>query len=259
MTSRLYFLHIPKTGGINILGKIKINSGVSPFVGFSDSSTEQFNSSSFIAGHFGKTPITKNPDISVACLVREPIQRSVSNFIHSYITAPQNVKDNEAYKTIDTVLDKLRYYLFQDPYYSTVKNIQSRSIFNNMTNEAFENLFKNEDINIVEKNNNIWYLEDNDFVLEDIINMIDSFDIVETTDNHEMFYNKIKDWFLHNLGVEFSNIYFSNIPSELVDESSNKYTTQSLIDLLTETEKQKILDDNSIDFALYNYIKSKNG
>jgi hypothetical protein len=127
-----------------------------------------------------------------------------------------------------------------------------------MTNEAFDNLFKSEDRNIIEKNNNIWYLEDSPFVLEDVINMIDSFDIVETTDNHEIFYNKIKDWFLHNLDVEFNNIDFPNIPSELVDENSNNYTTQSLIDLLTETEKQKILDDNSIDFALYNYIKSKN-
>jgi hypothetical protein len=258
MTSRLYFLHIPKTGGMNILGKIKVNSTIVPFVGSSDSATEQFTSSNFIAGHFGKTPITKNPDISVACIVREPIQRSVSNFIHSYTNAPQNVKDNEAYTTLDTMLDKLRYYLFQDPYYSTVKNIQSKSIFNNMTNEAFDNLFKSEGRNIIEKNNNIWYLEDSPFVLEDVINMIDSFDIVETTDNHEIFYNKIKDWFLHNLDVEFNNIDFPNIPSELVDENSNNYTTQSLIDLLTETEKQKILDDNSIDFALYNYIKSKN-
>jgi len=258
MTSRLYFLHIPKTGGINIIGKIKVNSAIVPLVGFSDSSTEEFNSSSFIAGHFGRTPITKNSDISVACIVRDPIQRSVSNFIHSYIAAPQNVKDNEAYKAIDTMLDKLRYYLFQDPYYSTVKNIQSKSIFNNMTNKAFENLFKNKDFNIIEKNNNIWYLEDNVFVLEDVINIIDSFDIVGTTDNHEMFYNKIKDWFLHNLDVEFNNIDYPNIPSEIIDKNSNRHTTQSLIDLLTETEKQKILDDNSIDFALYNYIKSKN-
>jgi hypothetical protein len=113
MTKQLYFLHIPKTGGMNIVAKIRLNSTLDPFIGFNDSTIEEFSSSNFIVGHFGKTPITKNKDISVACILRNPIERSISNFIHSYNVAPQNVKDNDTYKTIEKIEDKLRYYLFK--------------------------------------------------------------------------------------------------------------------------------------------------
>jgi len=258
MIKQLYFLHIPKTGGMSVLAKIKMNSTIVPFVGFGDSTKEQFKSSNFIVGHFGKTPITENPNISVACIVRDPIERSISNFIHSYNVAPQNIKNNERYRELDTIVDKLKYYLFQDPYYSTVQNLQSRSILNNMTDKAFENLFKKENLNVIEKNNNLWYLENNPYVLEDVIALLDSFEIVETIENHKIFYNKIKEWFLHNLNIEFNDVDFPNFPSTLIDEDLNEHTTQSLINSLTEQEKQNILDNNSIDLALYNYVKSKN-
>jgi hypothetical protein len=127
-----------------------------------------------------------------------------------------------------------------------------------MKNEAFDNLFKKEDLNVIEKNNNLWYLKNEEYTIEDVISVIDSFDIIETIDRHEIFYNKIKQWFLDNLNIEFSNLELPNLPSKLIDEDLNEHTTASLINCLTEEEKQRILDNNQIDLLIYNYVKSKN-
>jgi hypothetical protein len=259
MNKQLYFLHIPKVGGINISTSVIFNKNISFYDTSNEKTIENFYSAQYLYGHMGKTPIEKIPGISVACLFRDPLERFVSNFIHSYNTYNDKIFKNKAYSNIENIEDKLKYYLFEDLYYSTVTNFQSRTIFNIMTEDAFENMFKKfNDLNYknIEKENNLWYLCNNSFSFEDIKNIVDSFEITGTTDNHDDFFEKISKWFLDNY-----NQTIINNPNEVsfIIDKHIKHTTKSLLESLTENEKETFKSRHSIDFELYNYIKNSNG
>jgi hypothetical protein len=259
MTKRLYFLHIPKVGGMNISSSIISNQNISFFDSSNTKTLEDFYSSQYVYGHMGRTPIKKDPTISVACLFRDPLARFVSNFIHTYNYISDKIAENEEYVKIEKIEDKLRYYLFEDLHFSTVTNFQSRSIFNTMKDDAFENMFKKLDdpeYKTIDKTNNLWRLSDEEFSFEDIKKLVDSFEIVGTTEDHDGFFEKISKWFLDNYNETISAN--PNILSFLIDEQSNKHTTYSLLNLLSEEEKERFRNIHEIDFKLYDYIKTKN-
>jgi len=259
MNKRLYFLHIPKTGGINISTSVFLNKNISFFNTSNIKTLEDFYSSKYIYGHMGKTPIEKNPGIDVACLFRNPLERSVSHFIHTYNYSYSKIVENKNYINIKTIEDKLKYYLFEDSYFATVANFQSKSIFNIMKNEVFENMFKkpdNPEYEIITKTNILWYLLDQEFSFEDVKNIVDYFKIIGTTENYGSFFEKINNWFLDNYNEEIFTI--TNISSVLIDEELTEHTTLSLLNSLTEDEKEKFKNINELDYKLYDYIKNKN-
>jgi hypothetical protein len=259
MQKRLYFLHIPKVGGMNVLSSIFLNKNISVYNTSNVYTIEDFYSAQFLCGHMGITPIKKNPNLSVACLLRDPLKRFISNFIHSNNVSNSNLNQNKEYAKIKNIEDKLRYYLFEDSFYSTVNNFQSRSIFNEMKEDAFNNMFKkstDKEYKKIEKKDNLWYLYDKTFSFKDIKNIVDSFDIIGTTENHDQFFKNLSQWFLYN--YKETILKNNNFPSKIKNNQNQQHTTESLFNMLNKNEKDKFESMHSIDFELYRYVTDKN-
>lgn len=253
---QLYFLHIPKTGGMFLNRNIIQNKQIKSFLKFNNNNfLEDFKQSNYISGQWGITPIEINPNIDIACLFRDPLKRSVSMFIQAH--KGDRLIINKEYSKIKKVEDRLRYFLFHDEYFTNANNLQAKSILNPLNKKYFNLILNNfdEQCFIEIKNKNGWWLEDKDISLEMAKNQIDKFNIVGTTDNYNVFFKKIQKWYHDNYNIKIKDPEL-NLEGNVIYDNK-KYNTNSLIDLLTEKEKNIVLDNNNIDLEIYKYAKSK--
>ena len=200
----------------------------------------------YIQAHLGTYPINKINNLSVACMLRDPVDRSISNFLWIY---ERLLKNNKKYLNYSEMINKLRCYLFEDDFYFEHNNIQTRFICNESNDIVFE---KNIDYKDWSKN---WCLKNTNTTFEFAKKQIDSFDIVGTLDNFNYFNSEIEKWFLNNYKTNF--IKKSNIKI-LESNLDNIYTTKYLKSLLTTKEIDAIINNNDLDFKIYSYVKEKN-
>jgi hypothetical protein len=260
---QLYFLHIPKTAGRFVkeniratLNKYKINS----YTNTHYPHNVDLNDQAYIAGHFGTYPINVVKDLDVACIVRNPIDARISYF--NFIYEPQFAGQKE-YDSIESYVDKLRYYLFNDPNAASHKNYQARFICNPTDSRIFNvSKFLREDEAILEQEGKFndgkvftWFVDNNKTSLDFAKEQIDSFNIVGTVDNIDLFMQKKQKWFEDNYSVTINWNKQNKVNASEVIYNGVEYTTEKLKGMLTEDEKQAILDQNDIDYAIYNYIK----
>jgi hypothetical protein len=168
----LYFLHIPKTGGMTAaanLALFTIANGLKRYppsvLPHEDVSQEH----SFIAGHLGRYPISKIENISVATMVREPLSRAISNFKWIYNRVLENRPD---YVSLPSIEDKLKYYLFEDPMYISHRNIQSKFL----SSSPAENMYKDRlpDPSEYQTRSKSWYLEEIDLTFNLVKEAVDT-------------------------------------------------------------------------------------
>jgi hypothetical protein len=252
----LYFLHIPKTAGTTsgiALNHFLIANNLPKYPPSNPPHGDVSSEYAFIQGHLGRYPISKIKNISVATLVRDPLSRSVSNFLYIYDRVLFNKKE---YLNLKTIEEKLKYYLLEDPNYFFHRNIQSKFICSEPGENMFKDITSYEEIDYEDRIKQ-WYLKDIKITPELVKSYIDDFDIVNTTLNVPLFINRLVDWFNSNypeiekksLGTEILNMNISS-----VNFNNKNYTTQSLISSLSDEEIEKFLDLNSIDFELYEYV-----
>lgn len=263
--SRLYFLHVPKTAGKGVSFEIKSElnkNNISSYTSTQYPNDYPISNEIYISGHLGTYPIEKFPGISVSCLVRNPIEARVSyfNFIHG-----RNDLDVPRYRSIDSYLDKLKYYLFEDEGFVEHNNYQSRHICNPTDEVVFQNVieFEKNISDIYEKHNFKpgtafnWFIKDDKTSLENAKNQIESFDIVNTVDALDSHYASICKWFKNNHGIDIS------LNSKKITNSSSTlykgkiYTTKDLINMLTDQDKEKILENNYIDYKVYSMVRER--
>jgi hypothetical protein len=260
---QLYFLHIPKTAGRFVKENIRKtlnDSHISSYTNTHYPHNVDLNDQAYIAGHFGTYPIEVIKDLDVACIVRHPIDARISYF--NFIYEPQFAGQKE-YDSIESYVDKLRYYLFSDPNTESHKNYQARFICNPADSRIFNaSKFLNQDEAILEKEGRFndgkvftWFVYDDRTSLEFAKHQIDSFDIVGTVDNIDLFMEKKQKWFKDNYEVSIKWDKEKRINASEVIYDGVEYTTSKLKNMLTEQEKQAILDQNDIDYAIYNYVK----
>ena len=258
---QLYFLHIPKTAGKFISNNIKnsINNDALSYISTDYPNNNEFlKSKIYISAHAGRYPIDylENPD--VATLVREPTIARASYFNFIY---PRYLTRIPEYKNLSSNRDKFLYYLFEDKNFLIHNNYQSRFICNSADARTWdpESFYKKGILmNKYRKGNGFdWFIGNEQTSLSNALDSIDKFQIVNTVDNIGVFCGKIKNWFMlnHNIKINFDLGTKINVgPTEL---NSQKVSSEYFMDLLTQGEKDRLLELNSIDLAVYNFVKNK--
>jgi uncharacterized protein YneR len=258
---QLYFLHIPKTAG-----KFISNSIFSSIPEHSQSlyiSTHFPNNKEFIkdkiyiSAHAGTYIPETIKDIDVATIVRHPVYARASyfNFIHHmYLDA------RKEYVELKTMRDKFLYYLFEDSNFLSHNNYQSRFLCNGSDPRSWDRkeYFK-ESSSILKKyyegQGFDWFVGNENTSLDLAIKNISNFKIKNTVDGIDLFLKSISDWFFENHGILIKFDKDSKVNESLSTYDGISYSSKDLIDLLTEDEISKILNLNSIDYSVYNFVK----
>jgi len=260
---QLYFLHIPKTAGKFVSHNIKksINDDSKCYISTHYPNNKEFlKNKIYISAHAGTFIIDEIPDIDVATIVRDPISAKASYFNFIY---PMYLKDRQEYIDLKNNKDKFLYYLFDDNNFLLHNNYQSRFLCNSADPKSWElkdfyEKYKNSLMkNFREGKGFDWFVGNEKTSLDLALSNINKFSIVNTMDNINLFCDKINNWFIknYNININFDLEEKINVGSS---EFNNKKTNSDyFISLLTENEKDRLLELNSIDLEVYNFIKSK--
>jgi hypothetical protein len=260
---QLYFLHIPKTAGSFVSRNIKnsINNNLLCYVSNKYPNNNEFlKSKIYISAHGGRYPIEylDNPD--VATLIRDPLSARASYFNFIY---PMYLSKRSEYQAINSNRGKFLYYLFEDKNLLMHNNYQSRFICNSQDPRswdpaAYYTKHMAEMMDSFHKGAGFdWFIGNENTSVENAIKSIDSFQIVNTVDNIGAFCGKLKDWFISNHGIDIDfdlNTKINVGPSEL---DNQKVSSEYFLDLLTQGERDRVLELNSIDLDVYNFVKNK--
>lgn len=255
----LYFLHIPKTAGMTVgvnFAQFLIANNLSKYPPSPPPHSDVSSNYAFIQGHLGRYPISKIENLSVATLVRDPLDRAISNFLYIH---DRVLSTREEYISLTTMEARLKYYLFEDPLYVSHRNIQSKFICSEPELNMFKDIPENEEEDYLTRSKQ-WYLKDLDITFELVKENIDSFDIVNTSNKVNEFIQKLVDWFNVNyeeLDTKKLNSEIFNINDSSVKVGRKTHTTASLKSSLSDQNIVDFLDLNQIDFELYDYIYNK--
>jgi hypothetical protein len=255
----LYFLHIPKTGGMTAaanLASFAIANGLKRYPPSVPPHEDVSQEHSFIAAHLGRYPISKIENIAVATMVREPLSRAISNFKWIYNKVLEGRPD---YANISSIEEKLKYYLFEDLMYTSHRNIQSKFICSSPAENMYKDRFP--DPSEYETRSKSWYLKEVDLTFDLAREAIDSFEIVDTTDNVERFIHRVVSWFNDNypdLKTKKINYEILPINQTSLTDSGNTISSEFLMKSLSDSDIEKFFNLNSIDVEIYQYVKDKN-
>lgn len=256
---KLYFLHIPKNAGQTVIKTVSTALRFQDIKHYTNSIPPHYgdlNDNVFLAGHLGTYPIEKLTGFSVACVFRDPLKRVLSNFNYIY---PMLMERPEYYQ-IDSFADRLRHYLFNDPNFELHKNVQARFICNPAQDIAFElveySKEKNRDVIAKSLMQKHWFVDNSNTSLDFAKKQVDSFDIIGTVDNYGSFCNDLYGWFGKNYNIDIKynkNIILNN---SFNIEAGTSYTSLDLENILEKKEYDRIIEDNSLDYELYRYVKN---
>ena len=262
---QLYFLHIPKTAGKFVGACVKKaleNTDKRFYISTHYPNDFDISNKSYISGHFGTYPIDKVPSIDVACILRNPIDARISYF--NFIYKDQLINRPE-YLAIDSYLDKLKFYLFEDKNYLMHNNYQARFICNSADARSFnaKGFYEEYGKDLIASTGFdkgkafTWFVNNENTSLEYAIKQIDSFKIVHTTERLDWFMAKLNNWFNknHEISIEYDLSILVNDSSTVVDGIS--YTTNVLKSMLSEEDKDRVLKLNDIDYSLYCKVRSR--
>jgi hypothetical protein len=252
----LYFLHIPKTGGTSvndqIIGQLFTNN-IKKYPPGSPPHSYSFSGYQYITGHFARYPVDMVENLDVACLFRDPLDRSISTFLYIYNLSLFASKE---YCAIPNFVDKLKYFLFYDTEYFFHQNIQSKFISNSINIKNVKNKY-GEDFWYKVKDKG-WGIKNTQITYEIAKQNLDKIAIVGTTKNHKKFIKDIADWFLLNHDIKiYQTDKLSNRSSVIYNNV--EYNTPILRELLSIDDYKMFFDKNIIDYQIYNYINNKDG
>lgn len=142
---KLYHLHIPRTGGTNILYAMQKSFGINADMTWPEIfeviySHEKLKNNGFISGHFALNPILQNHEIKTFSVVREPIDHFIS--VAAYRAASSNKEFNN--KILDVFLEKYQLFCFSSDVFGLSGNLQTKHLTCRLIN--FCELLTDEDV-----------------------------------------------------------------------------------------------------------------
>jgi len=221
-------LHIPRCSGIYIKSHIvnDLRAKKIPFFATNHGEVfpETFTDKKFISGHFGTTPLKYRNDLITICLVRDPVDRFISNFIYMH----------RSYKGAH--LDAQLEQWMENP---VQHNLQARSL-NKPLNEQLYNSKDHGTLRALDG----WCLEDGDINMSEVKSLLDSMYLLDTLENHDKFISNLNELVYKTYGFySFSN-------RNQLNENFRKMAIPDRI-------KNKIEELNSLDMEIYDYVRSK--
>jgi hypothetical protein len=270
----LYYLHIPKCGGIGFENLIPIleNNNLPTF----NRKTKNFKSYedyAYVSARYGSDPLDKG--VSSAAIFRDPLDRMVSHFAWGMMSG-EHIKHFDAYN-LDSNIEKLfKHFLFDDEQMSSNNNLQTKFLCNGIDEGIFW-IRHIEDPNVyhpdvvVSVNPTIhsalteWMIPNDKTSIEYAIQQVDKLAIVDTLENHDRFTTNVCNWFKENYNLDIEEEFRASLVNEnptfnyskFTDSSGNEWTTAKLKALLTEEEIARVYANNALDLELYNYVKDK--
>jgi len=257
--SRLYLLHIHKTGGTSVLHNVKDvldKNGIPwyPKPEVPQQMISDFNRFVYIQRHIGLYPIGKAENLSIACILRDPVERIVSNFAWTF---KAYVKDNPKYLKFNSIDEKLRFYLFEDDDHKSQNNTQTRYLCNSISEELFFDLFNCGPREYHKHNKtNGAFMPDTFTDIELAKHNLSSFDIVGTINNHKNFVHKIHGWFQDKYNLEFEEYKDIRENSGLIDFDGEQYSSKRLFQMLSQSEIDRVRDANQLDQEIFEHAKN---
>jgi hypothetical protein len=165
------------------------------------------------------------------------------------------------YIDLPTMREKFLYYLFEDKNFLIHNNYQSRFLCNPCDERSWDRkaFFEIHSPNIFKKYHEgfafDWFVGNENTSLDLAIKNISNFKIKNTVDRLDLFLNSISRWFLLNHGFQIKFNQNEKTNESLSIHNGVEYSSKDLIKLLTEEEISKLLSLNSIDYAVYNFVK----
>lgn len=220
-------IHIPRCSGIyiktHIVNDLKVRHIPYFATNHSEINENKFKDKKFISGHFGLTPLKYRNDVINICLVRNPVDRFISNFVYMH----QAYKGAHLESRLDEWVERKEQH-----------NIQAKSLSKNL-DEAFYNSLNHG----TDRALNGWCFEEGDIDIEKTKSFIDSIDLVGTMDKHFSFISKVSE--LCNKVYGFNS--FSN--KNLINENFQKIQ-------ISNSTRKRIEELNYLDMEVYDYVKS---
>jgi hypothetical protein len=257
--SRLYLLHIYKTGGTSVLHNVKDVLEKNGLPWFPKPEVPQqmvsdFNGFAYIQRHMGLYPLKKTENLSIACILRDPVERIVSNFAWTFKAF---VKDNPKYSVFNSINEMLRFYLFEDDDHKSQNNMQTRFVCNSISDELFFDLFNCGPREYLKSNTTNGAFIPNTFTdIKLAKHNLSSFDIVGTINNHEIFVHKIHKWFKEKYNLQFDGYRDIRENSGLVDFNGEQYSSKQLFSMLSHSEIDRVREANQLDQEIFEYAKN---
>lgn len=221
-------IHIPRCSGIYIKSHIVNDLRAKKIPFFATNHGEifpnTFDDKKFISGHFGITPLKYRNDLINICLVRNPVDRFISNFIYMNRSFKGLHLDAQLEKWIEN---------------SKQHNIQARSL-NKSLNEESYNAKDHGMLRALDG----WCLEEGDINMSEVKSLLDSMYLVDTLDNHDRFIGNLSELVYKTYGFySFSN-------RNQLNDNFRKM-------VISDTMRKKIEELNSLDMEVYDYVRNK--
>lgn len=227
----IYHLHVPRTSGTYIKNNVLphlITGGVEHFASNrSYIDTNLIKNSKFVIGHFGLMPLDYMNDPEVFCILRDPVERFISDF--KYMV---NITDRRG-----SVEEKLNHLLYENQS-EMQSNVQSKFL-SGKTNIAKFNI---EPARYVHSARNTWFIEDYSKDINTIKRNIDRFNCY-TMDNHEAF------------KIDFNNSLNKNFGFKTFKHSDKTNESKDVGISLTKEQIDRIYELNSLDMEVYEYVQ----